>query len=90
MIGKEDKRQGITRNPTPTSVTLLFTARGYVSSLLQEPGKTEQQLVENGFKEVDNAIEKINTFFINEWPAYQKNIEVLNLSLFKEVEPLKE
>jgi photosystem II stability/assembly factor-like uncharacterized protein len=90
MIGKEDKRQGITRNPTPTSVTLLFTARGYVNSLLQEPGKTEQQLVENGFKEVDNAIEKINTFFINEWPAYQKNIETLNLSLFKDVETLKE
>ena len=90
MIGKEDKRQGITRNPTPTSVTLLFTARGYVNSLLQEPGKTEQQLVENGFKEVDNAIEKINTFFINEWPTYQKNIETLNLTLFKEVEPLKE
>ncbi|MEZ4841627.1 MAG: hypothetical protein R2821_08990 [Flavobacteriaceae bacterium] len=39
MIGKKKTSSKVLQNPTPTSVTLLFTAEGYVNSLLQEPGK---------------------------------------------------
>jgi len=90
VIGKEDKRQGITRNPEPTPLTFLFTARRYVSSLLREPGKTEKQLVKNASEKVNKEIDKINAFYKTEWPDYKKKIQALNLSLFKDYKELKE
>jgi len=90
MLGKEDKRQGITRNPDPTPLTFLFTARRYVGSLLQAPGKTEDQLMKTATDKVDGQISKINAFYKKDWPAYRKEIEALNLSLFKDFTELKE
>jgi hypothetical protein len=90
MIGKEDKRQGITRNPDPTPMTFIFTARRYVGSLLQAPGKTENQLIKTANEKVSAEIEKINTFYKKDWPAYRKEIESLNLTLFKDFKELKE
>ena len=90
MLGKEDKRQGITRNPDPSTVSYLFTARRYIGSLLQEPGNTEKQLIKNAYEKVNPVIDKIDAFFKNDWADYRKEIEALNLSLFKEVEALKE
>ncbi len=90
MIGKEDKRQGITRNPEPTPLTFLFTARRYVGSLLQMPGKTEKDAVKNANDKVDNAMKPINKFYKNDWPEYRKLIEALDLTLFKDYKELKE
>jgi photosystem II stability/assembly factor-like uncharacterized protein len=90
MIGKEDKRQGITRNPDPTPMTFIFTARRYVGSLLQAPGKTENQLIKTANEKVSAEIEKINTFYKKDWPAYRKEIESLSLTLFKDFKELKE
>jgi len=89
MIGKEDKRQGITRNPDPTPMTFLFTARRYVGSLLQKPGKTEQQLVKTASEKVDHVMDETNTFYKSDWVTYRKKIETLNLSLFKDYKELK-
>ncbi len=90
MLGKEDKRQGITRNPDPSTVSYLSTARRYIGSLLQEPGNTEKQLIKNAYEKVNPVIDKIDAFFKNDWANYRKEIEALNLSLFKDVEALKE
>ena len=90
MIGKEDKRQGITRNPKPSPVSYLFTARRYIGSLMQMPGKTEKQLIINGFDKVNPVIANINSFYKKDWPSYRKKIEALNLTLFKDFEELKE
>ncbi len=90
MIGKEDKRQGITRNPDPTPMTFVFTARRYIGSLLQEPGKTERQLMKTANEKLDAEMTKINTFYKTDWPTYRKQIEALNLSLFKDFKELKE
>ena len=90
MIGKEDKRQGITRNPEPTPLTFLSTARRYVGSLLQPPGKTEKDAIKNANDKVNAAMKPINEFYTNEWPSYRKQIEALNLTLFKDYEELKE
>jgi photosystem II stability/assembly factor-like uncharacterized protein/flagellin-like hook-associated protein FlgL len=90
MIGKEDKRQGITRNPDPTPMTFLFTARRYVGSLLQEPGKTEKQLVKTASEKINKAMNKVNAFYKSEWHDYRKKIKALNLSLFKDYKELKE
>jgi len=90
MIGKEDKRQGITRNPDPTPMTFVFTARRYIGSLLQKPGKTERQLMKTANEKLDAEMNKINAFYKTDWPTYRKQIETLNLSLFKDFKELKE
>ena len=90
MIGREDKRQGITRNPEPTPMNFLFTARRYVGSLLQAPGKTEKQLIKIASDKVNAEVDKIKAFYKKDWPAYRKEIESLNLSLFKDFKELKE
>jgi len=90
MIGKEDKRQGITRNPEPSPISYLSTARRYIGSLLEEPGKTEKQLIINGFDKVNPVIDKINSFFKTDWLNYREKIEALNLTLFKDFKELKE
>jgi polyhydroxyalkanoate synthesis regulator phasin len=73
----------------PTPISYVYTARNYVNSLLQAPGKTEQQLVKNAEVKVDDVIKTIDTFFKEDWNAYRKRIEALNLNLFKDYKALK-
>ncbi|MFK5957575.1 MAG: hypothetical protein QM495_01765 [Lutibacter sp.] len=89
MLGKEDKRQGITAAEFPSTVSYLFLARRYVSSLLQKPGTTELTLVKNADKKVSTVITKINEFYKVDWVKYQKSVKNLNLSPFKELKELK-
>ena len=88
MLGKEDKRQGITDTEFPTTISYLYTATMYVNNLLQEPGKTEITLVENADKKISNVINSINEFYSTDWINYQKTMEKLNLSPFKEVKEI--
>ena len=89
MLGKEDKRQGITATEFPSNASYLSTARRYVGSLQQKPGPTEFTLVKNADSKVSPVIEKINSFYKTDWVSYQESVEKLNLSPFKEVEELK-
>jgi len=90
MLGKEDKRQGITMKKVSTPISYIYSAKWYIGSLQQEPGKTEKQLVKNGFEKVNPILTKINTFYKTDWTHYRKKIEDLNLSLFEDYEELKE
>jgi len=89
MLGKEDKRQGITATEFPSTVSYLYIARRYVGSLLQKPGETEFTLVKNADEKVGAVISKINEFYKTDWVNYQKTVEQLNLSPFKKIEDLK-
>jgi hypothetical protein len=89
LFGKEDKRQGITAKEFPSTASYLYIAQRYVSSLLQKPGTTEITLVENADKKVSEVISKINEFYKSDWTSYQKVVEKLVLSPFKEIEELK-
>jgi photosystem II stability/assembly factor-like uncharacterized protein len=89
MLGKEDKRQGITATEFPNTVSYLYKARRYVNSLLQKPGETETTLVKNANDKVSAVILKINEFYKKDWIEYQKSVENLNLSPFKEVKELE-
>lgn len=89
MLGKEDKRQGITSTKDPTTISYLDNAKSYASALLQAPGKTEEQLVTNAFDKVDKVISDINAFYAGAWLDYQKSVEGQNLSPFKTYEELK-
>jgi len=89
MLGKEDKRQGITATEFPSTASYLSTARRYVGSLQQKPGPTEYTLVKNADLKVSAVISNINDFYKTDWVNYQKTVEKLDLSPFKEVEELK-
>ena len=89
MFGKEDKRQGITATEFPSTVSFLYNARNYVQNLQQMPGETEFTLVKNADSKVGSVVDKINEFFETEWPQYQKSVEQIDLSPFKEMEAVK-
>ena len=89
MLGKEDKRQGITATKNPTNISYLNTANYYVRSLQEKPGKTEMQLVKNANDKIDMVIDDINKFFKTDWLAYRKLVENLKLSSFKDYEKLE-
>ncbi|MDC6362977.1 MULTISPECIES: WD40/YVTN/BNR-like repeat-containing protein [Flavobacteriaceae] len=85
-LGKEDKRQGITRNPEPSVVQRLNTAGSYVGSRQSGITETEKRLVRFAEDELKSALDKTNTFFNEKWKPYRKSIENLDLSPFKETE----
>ena len=83
-LGKEDKRQGIVRNPESTVMTRLYGASTYVRSRQNGISKTEKDLINHAKKELENALTKTNSFFNEKWPALRSKIEKKNISQFKE------
>jgi photosystem II stability/assembly factor-like uncharacterized protein len=89
MFGKIDKRQGITSNEFPSNVSYLNLATRYVGSLITMPGATEETLMKNADTKLQPLIDKINEFYSNDWPAYRKSVENLNLAPFKDLKALE-
>lgn len=89
VFGAEDDRQGITRNPEPTVLNRLFAPNRYLGGDYDGPGVTERRLAERAKAHVEEAVEKINRFFREEWPAYQETMMEANLSPFKDFEAVE-
>ena len=88
-IGKEDKRQGITRNPEITVMRRLSAASTYVLSRKTGISKTEINLMKHLKEELDDALIKTNSFFESEWVEFKSNVEKQTIPIFKEVENIK-
>ena len=86
FLGKEDKRQGIVRNPEQTVMTRISTARRYVYSRPDGITETEEVLMQHANTATNDALKQVNDFYKNNWKALQKEIESIELSAFKEVE----
>ncbi len=84
-LGKEDKRQGITRNPEITVMTRIYDARSYVGSRQSGITETEKRLLRFAEEELQNTLQKTNAFFNESWKDYRKNMETVSASPFKEV-----
>ncbi len=89
MLGKKDKRQGITATKNPSNISYLYLANQYISSLQTLPGKTEKTLLQNANNKVNAVVAKINNFFKTKWANYRLKMEPLKLSPFKEIKELK-
>lgn len=85
-IGKEDKRQGITRNPEMTVTRRIYNAYGYVQSRPSGMTATEQNLMQYAEDDLKKALSETNAFFSNDWKVYKEEMEGLDLSPFKETE----
>ncbi|SEL42322.1 Uncharacterized protein SAMN04487910_2411 [Aquimarina amphilecti] len=84
-LGKEDKRQGITRNPEITVMQRLGTAGWYTGSRQNGLTVTEKTLIKHANNALKEALDKTNTFFTKDWKPYQEAIEKLETSPFKEI-----
>ena len=85
FLGKEDKRQGIVRNPEQTVMTRISTARRYVYSRPDGITGTEEVLMQHASTVTNDALKKVNDFYKNNWESLQKEIESIELSAFKDV-----
>lgn len=88
-LGKEDKRQGITRSKEMTVNNRLGAARSYINSSQNGLTRTETQLLEFAKNAIKDAFEKTNEFFNNDWKNYQSNMEELEINPFKETKTFK-
>lgn len=88
-LGKEDKRQGITRNPEKTVMSRLGQANGYISSRQSGITQTETTLIKHAEDALKDAINKTNSFFNDSWKPYQIEMELLKISPFKEIKTFK-
>jgi photosystem II stability/assembly factor-like uncharacterized protein len=86
FLGKEDKRQGIVRNPEQTVMTRISTARRYVYSRPEGITGTEEVLLRHASNATNNAVKQVNDFYKNNWEDLQQEIESIELSAFKPVE----
>lgn len=89
VFGPEDERQGITRNPDPSVTTHLYRPMQYIRSSIGGPDATERILMRKAREAAGEAIDKINAFFADEWPAYVDQMEAAELSPFKRFEPVE-
>ncbi len=89
FVGEDNsKKQGIIRSPVPSISNRLGTARWYLGSSLAAPGATEERLIEQAEDQLDLAIEQVNRFFKQNWPAYRKAVEAIELNPFEDYPPL--
>lgn len=83
-LGTIDKRQGITRNPEITLNQRFGQASRYIRSRFGEQTSTETVLMNQFIEEFKKAVAETNTFFNNDWIAYKKSVENINISPFKD------
>jgi hypothetical protein len=82
-IGREDKRQGITRNPETNVMQRLGSASWYSGSRPNGMTKTETLLMKHAKDALNEALLQTNSFFENEWKTYKTKLEKINVSPFK-------
>lgn len=88
-LGKEDKRQGITRNPEVTVMERIGTANWYSGSRPNGLTATEELLIQQAKDQLNEAIKQTNDFFVTDWSNYQSKMEAMDLSPFKEIKTFK-
>lgn len=85
-IGKEDKRQGITRNLEISVMQRIGIANWYSGSRPNGLTTTEERLMQQAKDELEKALQTTNAFFNNDWPTFTSKMEQIRISPFKETE----
>ena len=88
-LGKEDKRQGITRNPDVTPLQRLGLAAGYVSNSQTGLTSTETTLIQQAKDAIGALLAETNKFFNDDWTTYKTKMEQVKTNPFKEVKTFK-
>ena len=89
ISGKSSDAQGISRSPFQVTVmSQLQLAQQTAASKMVAPGQQEETLVANAEKVVNEATQKINTFFDGKWKNYRNLVEGTKVNLFKDYKPI--
>ncbi len=88
ILGKEDKRQGILFDYT-TPVSYINKAGSYIGSSRKPVSTTDQRVYKQAEDQVGLIVEKVNKFYATTWQNYRNALEKVNISPFKNYEPLK-
>ena len=67
----------------------LFGVRRYLSDVEGEPSQMAKVTLEKARRETKAVLEKINAFFEKDFAEYQKEVEAVQFSLFKERKAIK-
>lgn len=87
-LGKVDKRQGITSDPNVNVNQRIQAAGMYVGSRKNGISSTERTLIVHAKDALNDAVDKTNTFFTEEWAPYKERMEGIEISPFKEVKTI--
>ena len=83
----EENIQGIYRNPEIIT-SKIRSIRSAVYSF-EEFNPTQLLILKQAEETIDKTLEKVNTFYEQDWVKFQNVVEESNLSLFKNYKPLK-
>ncbi|NQX86853.1 MAG: hypothetical protein HRT67_13300, partial [Flavobacteriaceae bacterium] len=83
-LGKEDERQGITRNSQANVSQRIGTANRYVASRQNGITSTERRLLKHAKDDLKSALDQTNAFYKEEWNSYKTTMESLDISPFKD------
>jgi hypothetical protein len=86
--GKPSDKQGINRDPGQTVMRTIQLATQYIASKSLAPGPQEETLVQNAEMVINQAVQRINTFYNTKWKEYRLQVEGTKLNLFKDYNPL--
>jgi hypothetical protein len=89
IVGKEDKRQGIVRQPTPTPLSYVGTAQSFIRSSKDPISATDQRVFQQAEQQINKLMQRVNLFYEKTWPGYRTLMEKVSISPFKNYQPLK-
>jgi len=81
------KVQGIRRDPSIVSARLSMSM-WYIRSAFGAPGNTDELVFQQAEKTLQQAVDKINSFFQQDWSAYKDAVEAADISFFESYEPI--
>lgn len=89
ILGKEDKRQGILRQPDPTPVSFIGNAAAYIRSSYDPVSETDQRVFKWAEQKINEVLDRVNRFYETQWSKYRTDMEKVSISPFKDYAPLK-
>lgn len=84
-LGKVDKRQGIVRSPKPNVNQRLRIAQRYIDSRFGDQTTTEERLISQFKTSLNEALDKTNKLYKEDWTSFKAEIDKIMISSFKEI-----
>jgi hypothetical protein len=88
ILGTEDSRQGITSTEFPDPASYINTAMFYTNTSRDPISARDNVVYEHAEVKTKEILDKVNTFYKEQWPAYRSMMEGVSISPFKDYEPL--
>lgn len=83
-----DGLKGIQRSSDNLQST-LYSASRYIAAADGAPNQAAQRAIAKAQQQTQTVLERINTFMLEDFKAFQEHIETLDFSLFKSFEPIQ-